>query len=197
MKEHKKRTEQSYILLLYYWKIIFNLQLNDHVCCSPQKRCRDQKALFNIRKKRKDTICIDLNYRFNFDIGLICTFQSCWAYRSLYMICYMQKVKIKWNAIDWPRSRVQLLGPCPAGSGRGESMNLFRFGSPIRCQYQMGQISLISRLFLSFWQITRNVQLIAGFLSGLSVPLSNLWQSSFVLNVLQLNFLILIPLQFW
>lgn len=103
--EHKKRTEQSYILLLYYWKIIFNLQLNDHVCCSPQKRCRDQKALFNIKEKR-DTICIDLNYRFNFDIGLICTFQSCWAYRSLYMICYMQKVKIKWNAIDWPPSRV-------------------------------------------------------------------------------------------
>lgn len=52
-KEHKKRTEQSYILLLYYWKIIFNLQLNDHVCCSPQKRCRDQKALFNISEKKQ------------------------------------------------------------------------------------------------------------------------------------------------
>lgn len=131
------------------------------------KRCRDQKALFNIRKRR-DTICIDLNYRFNFDIGLICTFQSCWAYRSLYMICYMQKVKIKWNAIDWPRSRVQLLGPCPA-SGAGESMNLFRFGSPNRCQYQMGQISLFS--FTSFFLANNSKRLVDCWLSvGLVSP---------------------------
>lgn len=48
----QKRTEQSYILLLYYWKIIFNLQLNDHVCCSPRKDAVIEE-ISSIKKKHK------------------------------------------------------------------------------------------------------------------------------------------------